>query len=109
MKTLIISGSYRAWWKQNDIRTSTLVVDYNITIFGQHDSNPVCIYITNFDLLESFHEKMIQECKDRYCKYFNTDEVNLIFMENIICINTTPPILDLHVPEVDIRESYTNC
>lgn len=74
MKTLIISGTAK---NQNN------KVLYNVTLFGQSDNNPTCIYITSFnEELRSFND-LQDVCRNKYASYFNTDLFNIISLENI--------------------------
>lgn len=78
MKTLIITGISKAHQKGNKI-----VVDYSLHLFGQTPEHPRCDFISAISLKDSCYSDMVNHCKKVYAQYFQTDEFNIISMENI--------------------------
>lgn len=89
MKTLIISGSYKVIQSAELDRLSTTystTLKYDITLFGQSDDQPECVYITSKEIICNNYNVMIEECKKIYCDYLKVDAFNIVTLENLIKI-----------------------
>jgi hypothetical protein len=70
MKTLIISGTVAEKSKKSPKYI------YNVMLYGQTSENPLCVCITQKYIQCNGYNDLIDECKNIYCKYFNTDDFN---------------------------------
>lgn len=92
MKTLIITGTYKQvpYTKiENGITTHGSNVQYTVDLFGQTPDQPLTIYITGLSHLGDF-DSLQKVCRERYCKYFNTDLFNIVSMESLVNIDSLP-------------------
>jgi len=78
MKTLLITGSYLC-------ESSNLPVLYDITLFGQTDDSPEIVLITSFKLSLFGYDELVRVCKDKFCKYYNVSDNNIIALFS--CVN----------------------
>jgi len=78
MKTLIISGTVSIHYVDGKI-----VCNYTLFLYGQSQEHPQVQFISNVVLLDSNHSAMCDHCKKVYADYFNTDEFNIVSLENI--------------------------
>lgn len=92
MKTLIIAGSYKIvpyTKEENGITVHGSNVQYVVDLFGQTPDQPLMVYISGLKHLGQF-ESLQRACREKYCKYFNTDLNNIISMESLINIDALP-------------------
>ena len=92
MKTLIIAGTYKQvpYTKtENGITTHGSNVQYTVELFGQTPDKPLMVYITSVSHLGQF-ESLQRVCREKYCKYFDTDLNNIISMESLVNLNALP-------------------
>jgi len=73
--TLLIFGTYQI--KEG-------LIFYDISIYGQTDSEPTAIYIKDIQISTINYHYMINKCKDAYLKYFNISDVYFITLDKLI-------------------------
>lgn len=79
-KTLIIAGTYKhsgSW------------VEYNVSLYGQTDQHPTCIYIRDIEVKTQFgYTQLEEEARSAYASYFETDLYNIISLTKLIEIKS---------------------
>ena len=73
-KNLIIAGNY----KHNKDQT----VSYDVGLFGQSETELICVYIRDMQHTGNY-TSLIEAAKKAYCKYFDTDDNNMITIERL--------------------------
>lgn len=75
MRTLIITGVYK--------NAKGGGIQYTVDIFGQTKEHPLCVFVKHFTITLSNYDQLCEYCKKEYCRYFKTDDYNIITMPHL--------------------------
>lgn len=79
MKTILITGTY------NTLKSGNVM--YNVNVWGQTTLQPNITLITWTSQSMSGYNELIDWARLKFCKYFNTDDFNIIHIDHLTPLN----------------------